>query len=100
MYFATWQPATDIFRSGKRWLVRMELAGVSHRDVELLVQQHRLVVSGRRRDLRLQTGFVCHSLEISYSNFERSFSFPALIDAASISTEFSDGLLHILLDTL
>ncbi len=100
MYYATWKPATDIFRSGQRWLVRMELAGVSRSEVELLVQQQRLTVRGRRRDLRLHGSFVCHSLEISYSNFERSFSFPGPIDADSISTEFRDGLLHILLSTL
>lgn len=99
MFYVTWKPATDIFRSGRRWLVRMELAGVSQREVEMEVRQHVLVVRGRRRDLRLQAGFVCHSLEISYSNFERSFSFPAPIDASSISSEFRDGLLHILLST-
>lgn len=99
MYYATWKPATDIFRSGTRWLVRMELAGVSRHEVELLVRQQVLTVRGRRRDLRLQGGFVCHSLEISYSNFERSFSFPAPIDADSLDVEFRDGLLHILLST-
>lgn len=100
MYYATWKPATDVHCSGKQWLIRMELAGVSLREVQMEVRRHVLTVQGRRRDMLLQQGFICQTLEISYTTFERSFSFPALIDINSINSEYKDGILRITLSTL
>jgi HSP20 family protein len=99
MFYARWQPPTDIFLAGNDWLIKMEVAGVAPADIELRVRGHLLTVLGRRRDLVLQRGFVCHSLEISYTDFERSLSFPARIDAGSIRSECRDGILYIHLST-
>jgi HSP20 family protein len=99
MYFATWKPATDIFYSGNQWLIRMELAGVSPGEVQVVTQHNVLTVRGRRRDLLVQRGFVCHALEISYSHFERTVTLPARISVPSIRLEFHDGILHISLTT-
>lgn len=99
MFFATWKPATDILRSGNQWLVKMELAGVSPSEVQLSVHDTVLSVKGRRRDLLLQSGYTCHSLEISYTDFARNLTFPSAIDTDTIQTEFSDGILRIYLST-
>ncbi len=99
MYYATWKPAADIFNAGNQWLIRMELAGVSPDEVQLLAHRNLLTVRGRRRDMRLQTGFVCHALEISYSHFERSITLPAEISVPSIRMEFHHGILNIYLTT-
>ena len=99
MYYATWKPATDIFYSGNQWLIRMELAGVAPEEVQLLAQHNSLIVRGRRRDLRIQSGFICHALEISYSHFERSITLPAEISVPSIRLEFNDGILNLYLAT-
>ena len=99
MYFATWKPAADIFYSGNQWLIRMELAGVSPAEVQVLAQHKELTIRGRRRDLRVQRGFVCHALEISYSHFERTISLPGRIAVSSIRLEFEEGILSIYLTT-
>jgi HSP20 family protein len=99
MFYATWKPATDLFYSGNRWLIRMELAGVSPAEIAIVAQRNLLTVRGRRRDLRVQNDYICHSLEISYTHFERSISLPAPIILASIKWECRDGLLHIRLST-
>ena len=99
MYFATWKPAADIFYSGNQWLIRMELAGVSPGEVQVLAQGKDLTVRGRRRDLLVQRGFVCHALEISYSHFERTITLPARISVQSIRMEFQEGILCIYLST-
>ncbi|MES2627293.1 MAG: Hsp20/alpha crystallin family protein [Pseudomonadota bacterium] len=99
MYYATWKPAADIFYSGNQWLIRMELAGVAADEVNLLALRNVLTVRGRRRDMRIQTGFVCHALEISYSHFERVITLPADISVPSIRLEFTNGILTIFLTT-
>ena len=99
MYFATWKPAADIFFSGNQWLIRVELAGVAPEEVQVLARGKELTIRGRRRDLRVQRGFVCHALEITYSDFERSISLPARIVVPGIRLEFQEGILNIYLTT-
>jgi len=100
MFYAMWKPAADLFHAGNNWLVRMELAGVSPAEIQMVAHHNVLQVKGRRRDLFLQAGYICHTLEISYTDFERNITLPAVIDAASIRCEYSDGILRIYLSTL
>jgi HSP20 family protein len=99
-YAASWKPATDLFRSGNDWLVKMELAGVSPTEVQLHVKGNVLLVKGRRSDVFLQGGYICHKLEINYTNFERAITLPGTIDPDAIRTEYRDGILRIYLRTL
>jgi HSP20 family protein len=99
-YAASWKPATDMFRAGDDWLIKMELAGVAPGEVQLLAQRNVLHVKGRRRDLVVHGGYTCHKLEINYTNFERSITLPGVIDAGDIRTEYRDGILRIYLRTL
>jgi HSP20 family protein len=100
MFYATWKPPADLFRAGNEWLVRVELAGVSPSEIHVVVQQNVLLVKGRRRDLLLHHGYTCHTLEINYTGFERRITLPAVIDAASVRSEYEDGILKIYLGTL
>ena len=99
MIFATWEPPADVFYSGNRWLIKVELAGISPDQVEIEARGSTLTVRGSRRDMYLQQGFSCHSLEISYSSFARSFALPARIDQESLSWDYRDGILQIQLTT-
>ncbi|MDT8397802.1 MAG: Hsp20/alpha crystallin family protein [Pseudomonadales bacterium] len=99
MFFASWKPPADVFYAGERWIIKVELAGVSPDDVEIAAQDRTLTIRGRRRDRWLQQGFACHSLEISYTRFERSIILPARIETNSIRWEYLDGILRIQLNT-
>ena len=35
MIFATWKPPADVFYSGNRWVIKVELAGISPDEVEI-----------------------------------------------------------------
>lgn len=100
MIFSRWIPPADVFYSGNQWLVRLELAGISPDEIDIVTRGELLRVRGRRRDLYLQEGFACHSMEISYSNFERDLEFPARIRPDSISLDYRDGILLIHLETI
>jgi HSP20 family protein len=90
-----WCPAADLYRTRAGWLVKLDLAGVRPEDVRIWVEARRLSVSGCRRDCTLSEDCSHYHLEIAYSHFERHFELPDELDAASISTDYRDGMLHV-----
>jgi HSP20 family protein len=96
---SAWQPAADVYRTSFGWLVKFDLAGVSPDEVELTSQGTRLTVRGRRRDCGREEGCVCHLMEISYNDFERTLVLPCQLDRAEISAEFRLGMLLVRIQT-
>lgn len=90
-----WRPAADVYRTAQGWLVKLELAGVHPDDVSVKVSGRTLIVSGQRRDMVLETGCSCQSLEISYDSFERQFEFPIELTQANTESEFFNGMLCV-----
>lgn len=90
-----WRPAADVYRASWGWIVKLELAGVRVEDVQVEILGRRLIVSGQRRDMVLEIGSSCQSLEISYDSFERSFDFPVDLTQVDVSSEFLSGMLLV-----
>ncbi|MGH9755281.1 MAG: Hsp20/alpha crystallin family protein [Blastocatellia bacterium] len=90
-----WRPAADIYRTPEGWIVKLELAGVQQEDVNVVTSGSELFISGVRRDRFIGEGWSHHSMEITYSHFERVIELPCDLDRASISVESHDGLLLV-----
>jgi HSP20 family protein len=94
-----WRPAADIYRTPEGWVVKLELAGVQLEDVNVEANGRELFVSGVRRDRFVEEGWSHHSMEITYSHFERVIELPCDLDRANISIEVHDGLLLVRVGT-
>lgn len=94
-----WAPRADVYRTPTGWLVKLDLAGVRPEDVTVEAHRSEIRVIGVRRDRFAEKGFRHHSLEISYSRFERTVPLPCQADCASISIEYQEGMLIVILDT-
>lgn len=92
-------PRADVYRTPGGWVVKFDLAGVKPQDIRVEFEGPMLSVSGVRRDSFIQRGFRHHSMEISYSHFERSLRLPCVAEGASVTTEYMDGLLIVTIDT-
>ena len=91
-----WYPAADVFQTPEGWMVKVELAGVSVEDVEIDIQGNVLTIAGTRRDRSCAAvGFSYQQLEITYSSFEKTLTFPAPIEGARLEHNFDNGLLII-----
>ncbi len=90
-----WRPAADVYRCGRDWLIKVDLAGVRPQDVEVEVRECRLTVRGIRRDRSIQEGHQSYSMEIAYNRFQRSIELPCELDEARIATEYREGMLLI-----
>lgn len=95
MEFALWRPPVDVLRHGERWFVKLEVAGVCPEEVEITVRENALRIRGCRRAMSLEEGYYYHSLEISYSRFERVIELPFSISAETIRWHYQDGMLLI-----
>lgn len=90
-----WYPAADVYQTPDGWVVKVELAGVSAEDIEIEVHGNVLTIAGCRKDRSCAAGVSYQQMEITYSNFEKTLKFPAVIDGAIIEHQFENGLLII-----
>jgi HSP20 family protein len=90
-----WKPAADIHRTPRGWLVKVELAGVSRDDVEVVGHGRHLIVRGRRCDRECGQAGEFWRMEIRYSEFERTLELPCDLDAAVVTAESRDGMLLV-----
>jgi len=92
-------PRADVYRMETGWVVKFDLAGVTPSDVEVVVEGCTILVRGVRRDQFVRRGLRHHSMEISYSRFERSLQLPCEATGAPVTTEYADGLLIVTIRT-
>ncbi|MEZ5346638.1 MAG: Hsp20/alpha crystallin family protein [Pyrinomonadaceae bacterium] len=94
-----WYPSADVYQTPDGWLVKVELAGVSAEDIQIEIQGNVLYVAGCRKDKTCAVGLSYQQMEITYSHFEKSLSFPSSIEKAKLAHNYEDGLLMIYLTT-
>jgi HSP20 family protein len=90
-----WYPAADVYQSLEGWIVKIELAGVSPEDIEIEIAGKTLYLAGIRRDTTCTHSLSYHQMEITYSRFEKTLTFPASIEGATVEHNFDNGLLII-----
>lgn len=90
-----WEPMADVYRAGKTWILKLDLAGVDPEDITITKEGSCLTVRGVRRDSMLEEVSTFYSLEISYSHFSKSFTLPFNLENARIQTEYKRGMLLI-----
>jgi HSP20 family protein len=90
-----WIPAADVYELHAGWMIKVELAGIRPQDVRVTLEGDMLRIVGSRRDWVAQETRGCHSLEISYERFERSFDLAGVPSGSRITTEYRDGMLLI-----
>ena len=89
---ACWRPPVDIYRAGKAWLIKFDLAGVRKEDIQVILDGQRLTVRGIRRDMTILDGQRAYSMEIEYNRFERTVEFPVHVESARFASDYRDGM--------
>lgn len=86
-------PALDVRQDDKRIEITAELPGVKEEDVELLIEDGMLTLSGEKKCEHRdeESGYS----ERSYGRFERRITLPSDVDEEHCSADFRDGVLRI-----
>jgi HSP20 family protein len=92
-----WTPACDIFEDADAVSLRVELAGVEPKDVEVRFENGVLTLKGDRKLEQEARRENYHRIESAYGAFTRSFALPTTIDAERIAATSKNGMLTITL---
>ena len=92
-----WLPAVDVSETESELVVRAELPGMTHDDIELNLQDNVLTIKGEKKQEKKDEKENYHRLERSYGSFARSFSLPASVKQDDIKASFKDGILEVTL---
>lgn len=90
-----WAPALDVSETQEKFVIMMELPGVSPEDVDISVEDSTLVVRGERRFYGEENEESFHRIERRFGEFARTLTLPSTADAQNIQASFDGGVLTI-----
>jgi HSP20 family protein len=90
-----WRPPTDVFETDDQIIIRMEIAGMKQRDLNVTLSRDLLIVRGERPTKTSASRAVYQNMEINHGPFERNIRMREPVDADSIQAIYRDGFLEI-----
>ncbi len=90
-----WRPPTDVYETGDRFVVQVELAGMRAEEIEVVVDGDVLILRGRRDQIAPAGKKHYHKMEIAVGPFERHVQLPAHVDGASARARYEQGFLLV-----
>lgn len=90
----TWRPPADVVETATEVIVLVELAGVDHEQLDVLLFEDALIVEGERR-LPAHAAGVYHAAEIRQGQVRLELPLPAAIDPEQIDAHYERGLLEM-----
>ena len=88
-----WMPPVDIYETADRYVIAVELAGLTRDDITLEVHEGRLTLRGERPSVARGEQF--HQVERGHGQFARTFSLPECVDADTIAADLKGGVLRV-----
>jgi len=97
--FVNWQPFYDLYVTGEKMIITIEIAGVRVRDIAIYAAKTFMVIDGIRRSPEKIDKNHCtfHNLEIPYGRFNRRIDFPWPVEPRKCQYRIENGILTITL---
>ncbi|MDD8015935.1 MAG: Hsp20/alpha crystallin family protein [Acidobacteriota bacterium] len=90
-----WLPSADIRETDKEIIISADLPGIDEKDVALEIENHNLILRGKREFEKETKKEDYRRVERSYGSFFRSFALPASADLDKIKAVHEKGVLKI-----
>lgn len=90
-----WMPAADVRESDDKFIVNVELAGVSEKDINITVVENRLTIKGVKKSDQSDDNIKVRRSSRQFGRFRHAFPLPRHTDASEIKAEFKDGILSV-----
>lgn len=92
---ALWSPRTDFSETDDHYVLRVDLPGLSKKDLDIELRDDTLTVSGERKSAHEEKNETYHRVERSYGRFFRSFTLPQASDTEKVKATMKDGVLTV-----
>ena len=93
----TWFPALDISENKDQFVVKVELPGMTEKDVQVTISGDLLTIKGEKKNEKEEKDEHYHRIERSSGSFQRAFQLPGGVKADKIEASFDKGILKITL---
>jgi HSP20 family protein len=93
--FGDWSPALDAFEDKDKYVVTVEVPGLKKEDINVVVHDGVLTVSGERKSEKDVKEGTVHRTERFYGKFSRSVSLPSAVKADQVAAAYKDGVLKV-----
>jgi HSP20 family protein len=90
-----WKPATDAYETTDHFVVQFDLAGLDPAEIEVLADEHSLLVRGIRRESSGDGKKHFHKMEISVGPFARRVPLAVDVDPGSAKAKYRNGFLFV-----
>src|SRR5437867_4458790 len=88
-------PAADVQETPEDFVVRVDLPGVSQKDVKVSLMGDTLTIRGERKRDEAQKNGSVHRLERVHGTFERTFTFGTPVRSDGVKAQVRDGVLQV-----
>ena len=91
----SWVPNTDVYACEDGLVIKVELAGMRREDLELVIENNRVKISGQRPDGCRAPKCKFLVMEINYGAFETVLEPPPGYDLGQARATYNNGFLRI-----
>lgn len=89
--------AADAVEQERRYLVSLELPGMSEKDIDITLTEDMLTISGEKSGERKEEKENFYLAERQYGSFQRTFRVPPGVDREKIEAKYEKGVLTLTL---
>jgi HSP20 family protein len=95
MLTARWTPTADLFETKDAFVVRVEVPGLTEKDIDVEIENNVLSVKGERKIEKEAEEKGYRRIERSYGKFLRAFTLPPNVIPEKIAANYANGLLEL-----
>jgi HSP20 family protein len=90
-----WMPRVDVSETDEEVRVRAELPGLEPEDLDISLDQDRLILKGEKKAEREKEEKGFHMVERSFGSFYRTIQLPVEVNPQRVEASFKNGVLKI-----
>jgi HSP20 family protein len=88
-------PAVDVEETADEFVIKVDLPGVSQKDVKVSTMGDTLTIRGERKQESVRKEGSLHRSERIYGAFERSFRLATPVRSEQVKAQYRDGVLEV-----
>ena len=88
-------PPVDVYEDEHKIVLKMEVPGVKHEDLDVQLENNTLTVRGERKLEKEEKKENFHRVERRYGSFSRTFTLPTTVDSENVKAQYNSGVLKL-----